>query len=189
MTTPLVLATIFLLHIVVPPALQPPNWSGTWTSRPAEDVEVIRLTPGTGAARGWRPFIEALTRKPLYEIAVTQEADQVVIAFPGGETNMLTVPGFAMAAAPSDHVVDRGEWWTNSRTMAEWTGATLELTATTYTGWWRSAAPADVQPRPTDFHMRFVLSQGEVPDELVLHATLTDEKGEVEYRQRFRRAP
>lgn len=165
---------------------QTSNWAGSWTSQPDRDVEVIRIQPGTGTARGWNGFVDALIRQRDYRIEITQADDDVAIAFPGGAANMLSVPAFTIDR-PVSHVVNRGEWWTQQRTTARWVDRELELAATTFSGWWRTSTPDQAQPKPTDFRQRVLLTQGGTPDELVLRATLTDEKGEVEYVQRFHR--
>ena len=166
---------------------QETNWSGTWTSRSGRDVEILRNVHGT--ARGWDGFVEALSATRGYSIAISQTATDVVVTFPGGAGNMLTIPGFPVAAESSAKVVNRGEWWTKHVTAGRWVGGALELTSTTFSGWWRNVPPDRAQPRPTDFRMRLTFSTGASPDQLFLRVLLSDEKGELEYLQTFYREP
>jgi hypothetical protein len=165
------------------------DWTGTWTSRNGQDVDILRHVPGTGTARGWNGFAEALARTRDYIIVITQTLTEVVVTFPGGASNMLTTPGFAFGAESRLTVVTRGEWWTKHITSAHWVGRSLELSSTSFSGWWSNSEPNTAQPRPTDFRKRLTLIPGSEPDELLLRVQVSDEKGELEYLQKFYRAP
>jgi hypothetical protein len=73
------------------------DWSGQWSSRSGRDVEVLRNVHVTPA--GWDGFAGALARDREYSISIAQTAGDVVVTFPGGVNNMLTVPAFALDAA------------------------------------------------------------------------------------------
>ena len=90
------------------PAQEPSGWA----SRGGRDVEIVRIRPGSGSARGWNGFVEALQSARSYPIEITQTAERVAIAFPGGASNMLTLPETPLGPEPSSHVVNRGDWWT-----------------------------------------------------------------------------
>jgi hypothetical protein len=168
---------------------QPRDWSGHWTTRGPQDIEIVRLAPGTGTARGWNGFVEALLAASKgYRIIIEQTADHVAIAFPGGASNMLTLD-MPLGRESSARVVDRGDWWTKHVASARLIDGALDLRSTTFNGWWRNGRPEDAQPRITDFRRHVVLRSGPDDDHLLLRVQLADEKGEVEYVQRFRRAP
>jgi hypothetical protein len=163
------------------------DWSGTWTSRPDRDVEVLRNVHGT--PRGWDGFVEELTRSGPYTIAVAQADNDVTITFPGGANNMLTLPGAAIVEEPRTTVVNRSDWWTKRVTAARWNGASLELTCASSSGWWKNAVPETATLRPTDFRIKLTFTPTGDPNELSLRLLLADEMGELEYRQLFRRQP
>jgi hypothetical protein len=170
-----------------PSASQAVDWSGAWTSRGGRDVEIRRNVHGT--PRGWDTFAEMLARSRGYSIVVTQTATEVVVTFPRGASNMLTIPGFAFGTEPRATVVNRGEWWTKHMTLARWVDTSLELTSTTFSGWWKNAEPERAQPRATDYRIRLTLTPGVNRDQLLLRVMLSDEKGELEYVQAFYRQP
>jgi hypothetical protein len=67
--------------------------------------------------------------------------------------------------------------------MARWVGESLELSSTSSTGWWKNGTPEEAGPGPTDFRMRLAFTRGTSDnDELLLRVTLSDEKGELDYR-------
>jgi hypothetical protein len=163
-------------------SVQTIDWTGTWMSRNGQDVDILRNVPGTGTARGWNGFVEALAKTRDYVIVVTQTPNEVVVTFPGGANNVLTTPRFAFGAESRVTVVNRGDWWTKHITSADWVGGLLELASTSFSGWWSKSEPDRAQPRPTDFRKRLTLIPGSEPDELLLRVQVSDEKGELEYR-------
>lgn len=167
--------------------LQPVDWTGGWTSANGQDVQVMRNTHGSGTARGWNAFVEMLALPREYVITIAQSADEIVVSFPSGASNMLTIPGFAIDPAPRVKVVNRGDWWTKHVTSGRWVGTSLELTSTTFSGWWKNSEPDRAEPKPTDFRMRLTLTPGLDANELKLRVFVSDEKGELEYIQTFRR--
>lgn len=166
---------------------EPSNWSGTWTSRGGRDVEIVSIRPGPGSARGWNGFVEALLASDGYRIEIAQTAERIGIAFPGGSSNMLTLPETPLDAESSTRVINRGEWWTKYVTSAHFAAGVLDIASTTFSGWWRHGGPDTAKPKATDYRRRFTLAPGSKPDLLVLRVHLADEKGEVEYVQAFRR--
>ena len=165
------------------------TWSGGWISRNDRDVEVVSIRPGSGSPRGWHGFVEALLATRPYRIAITQTADRIAIAFPGGASNMLTLPDTPLDHESEVRVVNRGEWWTKYVTSSRTEGGVVEVAATTFNGWWRDGGPDGAEPAATDFRRRYILSPGTAADQLELRIHLSDEKGDVEYVQRFRREP
>ncbi|MGE3274638.1 MAG: hypothetical protein AB7O67_05970 [Vicinamibacterales bacterium] len=159
--------------------------SGTWTSS-GGDVEIVRNVHRT--PRGWDGTVEALERARDYTLTIEQSDDGVIVAFPGGSRHMLTMPVYPFGESRTT-VEDGGDFWTKHVTSARWTGEALELQATTFSGWWKDAPPEAVSGSPEQLDMRLVLAAGATPEDIVMRATLKDEKGEVEYVQRFKRAP
>ena len=94
---------------------------------------------------------------------------------------MLTLPKSRLDSESSIRVVNRGEWWTKYVTSAHFASGVLDVTSTTFTGWWRDGNPGAAKPKATDFKRHFTLTPGSQPDQLVLRIHLADEKGEVEY--------
>jgi len=84
-------------------------------------------------------------------------------------------------------VVNRGSWWIKHVTAGRWIGASLELTSTSSSRW-QTEAPESAPPAETDFIERLTLTPGDPPDRLRLHVVVSDEKGELEYVQRFVRS-
>jgi hypothetical protein len=81
-----------------PCASQAVDWSGQWISRGGQDVEVLRnvhLTP-----KGWNGLVGDLARSREYSIRIAQAAGEIVVTFPGGSSNMLTMPAFVPGAGP-----------------------------------------------------------------------------------------
>jgi uncharacterized protein (TIGR02246 family) len=165
----------------------PSNWSGGWTSRGDRDVEIVSIRPGSGSARGWNGFVEALLATRAYRIDISHTVDRVAIAFPGGSSNMLTLPETPLDTEPSIRVVDHGEWWTKYVSSARIAEGVVEVAATTFSGWWREGGPDRAKPKATDYRRHYTLAPGSHPDQLALRVHLSDEKGEVEYLQTFRR--
>ena len=163
------------------------HWSGSWTSRGDRDVAVVRIVPGSGSASGWSGFVEALLATRDYRIEIAHTAESVAIVFPGGSSNMLTLPETPLDAGSGSRVVNRGDWWTKYVTSAHFAGGVLDVASTTFTGWWRDGGPDAAKPKATDYRRRLTLTQGSHPDQLVLRVHLADEKGEVQYIQNFRR--
>ena len=166
-------------------AQSPMNWSGVWVSHGAADLTILRSVHLT--ARGWDNHAQALATAASYAITIAQTPGEVVISFPGGANNMMTVPGFAMADHPRTVVISRGSWWIKHVTAGRWADESLELTSTSSGGWHREAAET-AAPAETDFIERLTVTPGDQPDRLRLHVVVSDEKGELEYVQRFARS-
>ena len=160
------------------------DWSGTWTSKglPVRVLRNVHLT-----ARGWDQTAENLIGAQNYTITIRSAADRMLLTFPGGANNMLTTD-VAIDGLPHTSVDDKGDWWVKRVTTAREQGPSLDVTSTTSSGW-KSTRPEKTEPAATDFKKHLVLEIDSATGELLLHVTLGDEKGELEYVQRFRRVP
>lgn len=185
--TPAVRAIAMIVSAVSMLARQPADWSGTWISPGPENFQVLRNVHQT--AHGWDSFVESMQQTRGYTIVVIQNASEITVTFPGGGRNLLSEPAYAFADEPRSAVENRGDYWINHVTSARRVGESIELSSTTFSGWWKNGDPAAAKAKPTDFRSRLTLAPGARENQLVLHATLSDEKGEVEYRQTFTRQP
>jgi hypothetical protein len=170
--------------LVVSALLQPPSWSGTWTSN-GTHVSVVRnvhITP-----HGWDQTADNLTRSTSYGIWIEATNTSIAIDFPRGAGNILTVPRCVIGGEPQTIVVNHGDWWTKTVVSARWVGQHLELFSVTSTGWWKDDTPDVAKPKPTDFKKRMRIVAGQTVDDLSIRVELGDEKGELEYVQDFRR--
>ena len=184
---PVVAVFVVAVQLAGASAQDSTTWSGAWTSRPERDVWVLGTRSGPGSAAGWSGFIEALLATRDYRIQIAHAPDGVAITFPGGSTNMLTLPETPLETESSIRLVDRGDWWTKYVSTVRVAGDVVEVASTTSSGWWRDGGPAEAEPKVTDLLRRYTMAPGGSPDQLVLRVYLSDEKGRVEYRQVFRR--
>jgi hypothetical protein len=180
-------AVVLLSAVAESSARQTSDWSGRWTSQSGQDVRVIRNVHGTGSARGWDTYVDALKASRDYLLSIEPTATGVAVMFPGGDKNMLTTPPFAFGEG-RETVVNRGDWWTKHVASARWIGAALELDSLSFSGWWKNGGPEAAQPKPTDYRKRLTLNAGPSSDELLLRVELADEKGVLVYEQTFTRA-
>lgn len=168
-------------------AAQSSDWSGAWISHGGDDVHVVRHIQAS--ARGWSGVAEGIVTSRAYRIVIVQTAAGVTIDFPGGAKNILTFSETPLDGATAARVVNAGEWWTKYVLTARVTGDVLALGSTSFSGWWRDGGPEQARPAPTDFKKRVTLSRGAASDLLAVRVELSDEKGELEYVQAFRRQP
>ena len=179
------LAVILGVSLLAGPLLaqQPPDFSGAWTSNQVVVLRNDHTTPW-----GWDQLAENLTRARTYLVTIDQMRDEVTMTFPGGSNNILTTAASLVGAEARTTVTNRGDWWMKDVVSAHWAGASLEISSTTSTGWWKTVTPDRAEPQVTDFKKRFTMQLNADAGELSLRALLVDEKGELEYVQVFHRS-
>jgi hypothetical protein len=161
-------------------------WSGEWTSDGAH-VSIVRNVHST--PHGWDQTAENLTQSAAYRIAIAQTDASVAIDFPRGAGNILTIPPCVVGAEPQTIVTNRGSWWTKTVVSAQWIGPELEIVSVVSSGWWKDGTPDQARQKLGDFQKRVRLVPGKGVDDLSIHVSVADEKGELEYVQTFRRQP
>jgi hypothetical protein len=160
-----------------------PDFSGTWSHIPDRFV-VVRNVPRDGRG-GWSGHLR-LGEQPDYVVTIAQTRDSIALTFPSGGGNFLTRPPFALDGREQTVIVDRGDFWTKHVQKSDREGDRLRLKAVAFAGWWRESDPETVTSQPTELGSVFVLSMSD-DGLLTIDTTVSDEKGEAEYRQVFAR--
>jgi hypothetical protein len=111
----------------------------------------------------------------------------VEIIHPGGSGSFMNAGAYALNGDKTTTIKDLGDWWIKTVTRAVRDAENMVLTARRLTDWWKATNPADVGSQETETDTILVLSLAKARAELVIDTTLSDEKGQVTYRQVFTR--
>ena len=172
----------FMFAVSTSTAQAVPDFSGTWTAD-ADRVVVLRrvdLTPN-----GWGNMLEGLRRYRPYTVKITQSSGTLDIDFPPGANSFLKADAYALDGTKSIRVRDMGEYWRKLITQANWDGIALTLRSTHQVDWWNNAKPDEVVRQDTQIDAVFVLRLDQGGTQLVLETSLSDEKGQAQYRMVF----
>jgi hypothetical protein len=159
-----------------------PDFSGSWVRDPARDVMLHRVDR---VPHGWGP-IPYTTGKQPFIVVIVQNTQQVNLAFPGGWNNFMNLrDAYQLDGKDVTTVRDLGQWWEKTVSRSTWDGGTLTLKAIRLIDWWKSTQPSEVTQQITETDTIFHLNLNPGQSELTIETTLSDEKGEVTYRQVF----
>ena len=162
-----------------------PDFSGHWKSSP-DRLQVRRIVHRI--PNGWDRYIEGVRSIKDYRIEIRQTSDEIAVAFPGGANNFLSVPAFTIGGSPKSTVENLGASWRKTTCRGWWDGGLLSLTATRQADRWADSDPATAKPQETDLISQHMLRLDTGRHELTMDTTVSDEKGEAQYQQVFRRA-
>ena len=165
----------------------PTDFGGTWTYD-ASSGEFVLLRDVPRVFNGWGGQVRRAREAAGYTIVIGQTIEAVSIVFPGGAANFLSRPPFLLNGESHTTVQNRGDWWTKFTTQASWNNQRLTLRARSLNGWWRDSAPAEVTTQEAQTDTVFELALDPGGTKLTMTTTLSDEKGEAQYRQVFSRA-
>jgi hypothetical protein len=162
-----------------------PDFSGTWTADPDRAVLLRRVDI---TSNGWGNVLDGLRRYRPYTLKISQSSGALDIDFPQGANTFLKADPYALNGAKTTHVRDMGEYWRKLVTEATWDGSALTLKATRQVDWWTKARPEDVVRQDTQLGTVYVLKLEQGGAQLVVETTLSDEKGQAQYRMVFTKA-
>ena len=164
-----------------------PDFSGAWQTSPDQAVILSRVdsTPG-----GWGGALQGLRAHRPYTISITQSAETIWVAFPGGSGSFLNGGVYQLDGDQATTTRSIGDYWIKVVTRGTWDGQVLTLAATRLVDWWSRAQPSDVVRQATQLETVHVLRFQTDRTGLIVDTILADEKGRVEYRMVFtRRTP
>ena len=176
---------IFILAWSIASAQTIPDFSGTWTTDPARAVLLRRVDT---TLNGWGNVLEGLRRYQPYTLRITQSSAALDIEFPQGTNTFLKTDPYALEGGKTTNVRDSGEYWRKTVTEAKWDGTALTLRATRQVDWWKRARPDEVVHQDTELGTVYALKLEQGGAQLVVETTLTDEKGQAQYRMVFTKA-
>jgi hypothetical protein len=156
--------------------------SGIWRTDPGRTQTLRRVDRG---AAHWGPIPYSTTEHP-YTIRIVEGSDTIEITYPGGTGNFMNVGAYSFGPDVTS-VRNFGEWWAKTLMHAERNEDGVVLRARRLMDWWKDASPADVTAQEAETDTEVVLRLTADRSGLVVDTTLSDEKGQVTYRQVFSR--